>query len=240
LMKKCVLMIYPRWLTAVILILLVTTVANAAPPPVSGRVVNGFRMLTLESADIPVHLTVYRGDYVQFIVNQGGETPLIRIPELGIETRPGSDPTSVPYFKMKRSGRFVLLVDRTEGLIEVVDYRQLNYRELTASDASDMIQRQDPLILDVRTDLEYKNGHLKDAMLIPVQELQRRVGELDTYREREILVYCATGNRSTVASKILIDHGYENVFNLRHGIVDWWHRKLPKKIRSAPWISMNR
>lgn len=220
-------MIYPRWLTAVILILLVTTVANAAPPPVSGRVVNGFRMLTLESADIPVHLTVYRGDYVQFIVNQGGETPLIRIPELGIETRPGSDPTSVPYFKMKRSGRFVLLVDRTEGLIEVVDYRQLNYRELTASDASDMIQRQDPLILDVRTDLEYKNGHLKDAMLIPVQELQRRVGELDTYMEREILVYCATGNRSTVASKILIDHGYENVFNLRHGIVDWWHRKLP-------------
>ena len=219
--------IFSPWAAAIIMMLMAVTIANAAPPPVSGRVVNGFRVLTLESADIPVHLTVYRGDYVQFIVNQGRETSLIRIPELGIETRPGSDPTSVPYFKMKRSGRFVLLVDRTEGLIEVVDYRQPNYRELTAADASDMIQRQDPLILDVRNDLEYKNGHLKDAMLIPVQELQRRVEELDTYKEREILVYCATGNRSTVASKVLIDHGFAHVFNLRHGIIDWWHRKLP-------------
>ena len=225
-MKKCNLMILLRWLTVVIL-LLAATVANAAPLSVSGRVVNGFRLLTLENTDIPIHMTVYRGDYVKFIVGQGGETPLIRIPELGIETRPGSDHAAAPYFKMKRSGRFALSVNRTEGLIQVVDYRQSNYREITAAEAFDIIQRQDPLILDVRTDLEYKNGHLKDAMLIPVQELQRRVGELDTYREREILVYCATGNRSTVASKVLIDHGFAHVFNLRHGIVDWWHRKLP-------------
>lgn len=217
--------IVSTWLTIIIVMLITCTIANAAP--VSGKIVGGFRVIKLENVNIPVHLTVYRGDYVRFIVGQGENIPLIKIPKLGIETRSGYDPKSVPYFKMKQSGRFVLFVDQIEGLIEVVDYRKPNYRELSADDAFEMIQQQDPLILDVRTDFEYKMGHLKDAMLIPVQELQHRVGELDSYKAGEILVYCATGNRSTVASKILIDHGFTHIFNLRHGIFDWQQRKLP-------------
>jgi rhodanese-related sulfurtransferase len=79
----------------------------------------------------------------------------------------------------------------------------------------------------VRTPAEFKAGHLPHAVLIPVQELQRRIGELAAYRNKDILVYCATGNRSTVASKILIDQGFTNIANLRNGIVDWQRRNYP-------------
>jgi rhodanese-related sulfurtransferase len=62
---------------------------------------------------------------------------------------------------------------------------------------------------------------LANAVLIPVQELQARVKELDAFKSQGILVYCATGNRSTVASKILLDNEFNQLYNLRHGIVEW-------------------
>jgi rhodanese-related sulfurtransferase len=63
--------------------------------------------------------------------------------------------------------------------------------------------------------------------LIPVQELQGRLKELTAYIDREILVYCATGNRSTVASKILIDHDFKQIANMRYGIYGWEKKNFP-------------
>jgi rhodanese-related sulfurtransferase len=51
--------------------------------------------------------------------------------------------------------------------------------------------------------------------------------ELAELSDEPILIYCATGNRSTVASKLLIDKGFTRIFNLRHGIVDWVRNKYP-------------
>jgi rhodanese-related sulfurtransferase len=64
-------------------------------------------------------------------------------------------------------------------------------------------------------------------VLLPVQQLQGRLGDLAAYKDREILVYCATGNRSTVASKILIDNGFKQIVNMRHGIYDWAKKNFP-------------
>lgn len=79
----------------------------------------------------------------------------------------------------------------------------------------------DPIILDVRTPWEYEQGHLPEARLIPVQSLQNRVDELEEHKNRDILVYCRSGNRSTVASKLLIDEGFNRIYNLRYGILEW-------------------
>jgi len=68
---------------------------------------------------------------------------------------------------------------------------------------------------------EFAQGHLDKARLIPVQDIERRLHEIAAYKGRDILVCCATGNRSTAASKILNDHGVERVSNLRHGIAKW-------------------
>jgi rhodanese-related sulfurtransferase len=90
-----------------------------------------------------------------------------------------------------------------------------------------MIERDDPVILDVRTRREYARAHLAGSILIPLQELQARIGELSGHKDREILVYCATGNRSTVAAKILIDSGFNRIYNMRRGIAGWGQEKMP-------------
>ena len=63
--------------------------------------------------------------------------------------------------------------------------------------------------------------------MIPVRNLQTRLRELAPYKNQDILIYCATGNRSTVASKILIDNGFKRIYNMRYGISLWGRENYP-------------
>ena len=128
---------------------------------------------------------------------------------------------------MKTSGNFAFSLGEMSGVIEVVDFDRPNYREVTAQQAAELIGNTEPLVLDVRTPKEYQQGHLEGSVLIPLQELQTRWPEIADYRNQDVLIYCATGNRSTVASKILIDSGFKRIVNMRHGIVDWAQQGLP-------------
>ena len=199
----------------------------AGEPPVSGRLVDGFRILSVTETETPLQWTVYRGDYIKFELPASGGPFILSVPDLGIRQSLTGDEAAAPYFKMKQSGRFAVTLGNREGVLQVVDFHPANYREMTAAQAADFIARMDPLILDVRTPGEFKRGHLPQAMLIPVQELQRRIAELSAYHQKDILIYCATGNRSTVASKILIDQGFTRIANMRYGIADWHQRKYP-------------
>jgi rhodanese-related sulfurtransferase len=95
------------------------------------------------------------------------------------------------------------------------------YREITSDQAAKLAEDPDVLVLDVRTPEEYEAGHIKDAKLLPVQDLASRIEELSEYKDAEILVYCRSGNRSTAASRILLDSGFTNVNNLKRGIIGW-------------------
>jgi rhodanese-related sulfurtransferase len=124
---------------------------------------------------------------------------------------------------------FAFSLGEVNGNSIVLNYQQERYREVSASEAAQLINIEHPLILDVRTPGEYSSGHLQNAVLIPVQELKGRLKELAACKDREILIYCATGNRSTVASKILIDNDFKQIANMRHGIYDWVKKNFPVK-----------
>jgi len=190
----------------------------------SGEVRGGYRHLTINLASDSTKLVVYRGDYVKFTINDNhnpqSDYPL-SIPQLGISSVLKDNVKEQPYFKMKTTGTFQLILGETVGEIDVVELRQSNYSELSAEDAWKLMFKNPPLLLDVRTKEEYNRGYIKDAVLIPLQELQERTGELEQYINQPILIYCATGNRSTTASKILLDMGFKNVMNLRMGIMGW-------------------
>jgi rhodanese-related sulfurtransferase len=196
-------------------------------PPVSGTVVNGYRILPLESNPGKVDLKVYRGDYIKFKIDPSSPAPLLLMPDLAIERRLSANLAEAPYFKMKNPGTFAFSLGDIDGSITVINYRQASYREVTSREAADLIKNEDPVILDVRTPHEYNRGHLHNSVLIPVQELQGRYKELGSHKDREILIYCATGNRSTVASKILIDSGFKHIVNMRGGIYDWSNKNYP-------------
>ena len=74
-------------------------------------------------------------------------------------------------------------------------------------------------IVDVRQPKEYEQGHIPGAKLVPLPELDSRLGELD--REKSTLVYCAVGGRSRAAAQMLSGWGYGPVYNLKGGFKAW-------------------
>ena len=84
------------------------------------------------------------------------------------------------------------------------------------------------LLLDVRTPQEWSgsSGHLQGAILIPLQELEERIKELDPHQEKTIIAYCRSGNRSGTAARILKEHGFK-VVNMLGGMMEWNADRLP-------------
>lgn len=169
-----------------------------------------------------IEFTVYRGDYLKFRVeDEGLQSPVLSIPSLAITQSLTGDFRTTPYFKMKTTGTYPFSIGHVTGNITVVEYEEAQYQALTAEETARLIENISPVILDVRTHAEYAGGHLPNAILIPVQEIQQRFGELSAYQHENILIYCATGNRSTVAAKILIDNGFTRIYNMREGFHVW-------------------
>lgn len=77
----------------------------------------------------------------------------------------------------------------------------------SASAARDLVQ-QGALLLDVRTPEEHSRGHIAGSSNIPVQELHARIGELGP-TERHVVVYCRSGARSALATRMMRDAGYQ-------------------------------
>ncbi len=81
-------------------------------------------------------------------------------------------------------------------------------------------ENPDLVILDVRTpkELDGPLGKINGVINIPVQELEKRIGEIDKYKDKEIAVICRTGHRSGIATKILLKHGFTKVENVEGGM----------------------
>jgi len=75
------------------------------------------------------------------------------------------------------------------------------------------------MMLDVRTPEEYAKGHIKGAVLIPVQVLEARLAEVP--KDKQVYVYCHSGVRSAKASKLLAKHGFSNIENVLGGFEAW-------------------
>ncbi len=78
------------------------------------------------------------------------------------------------------------------------------------------------LLLDVRTATEFDGplSHIAGAVLLPIQELEQRIDELNEHKEKEIIVICRSGNRSQTGTRILISHGF-NAVNMLGGMKAW-------------------
>ncbi|PHS41093.1 MAG: sulfurtransferase [Sulfurovum sp.] len=94
-----------------------------------------------------------------------------------------------------------------------------NFESIDAKTAIHLLENDDNVtLLDVRTIEEYKEGHLRDAKLIPVHALAENLGMLKQDKHKKIIVYCQTGNRSVSASRILEANGFTPL-NVKGGIL---------------------
>lgn len=94
------------------------------------------------------------------------------------------------------------------------------YKKISAQEAKEIIESEDVIILDVRTQEEYNEGHIENSVLLPVNDISSKAEEILTDKDAIILVYCRSGNRSATASKQLIKMGYTNVYDFG-GIISW-------------------
>jgi metal-sulfur cluster biosynthetic enzyme/rhodanese-related sulfurtransferase len=122
-----------------------------------------------------------------------------------------------------------LLVTRThlaavaagEAPAHEVILRGAPYQDIAPADALSLWERTPGLfVLDVRTPQEYANGHIPNARLVPVDELEDRLGELPP-PDTLMLVHCAAGGRSTAACQTLGQRGYARLLNLAGGMHAW-------------------
>ena len=101
------------------------------------------------------------------------------------------------------------------------------FKDISPADATKLINHTETLVVDIRTASENREGHILNSKHIPTAELQKRLKELDKYKQAHVIAYCRSGNRSVAACKILKQHGFENVYNLGGGIMAWESANLP-------------
>lgn len=114
---------------------------------------------------------------------------------------------------------------RFPPLAELNRVRQLTAQEVRLQLGS----AAPPLLLDVREPEEFTGelGHIAGSRLIPLKELPARVGEIEADKEKDVVVICRAGVRSTTAAAILTGLGFEHVSNLKGGMLDWNEQRLP-------------
>ena len=95
------------------------------------------------------------------------------------------------------------------------------YEQITAEQAKTIMDAEkDYIIIDARTEEEFAEGHIENAILIPEYEIADRAEKELPDKEQLILVYCRSGRRSKIASEELVKLGYTNVKEFG-GIIDW-------------------
>ncbi|WP_440954502.1 rhodanese-like domain-containing protein [Methanosarcina sp. Mfa9] len=110
------------------------------------------------------------------------------------------------------------------------------FETVSVDEAREMLEKDDFFLLDVRTPVEFNESHIEGAVLIPLENgygsnlgpdqlLEARINEVP--KGEKILVYCRTGRRSAVASQMLADAGYTDVYNMGGGINEWMAAGYP-------------
>jgi rhodanese-related sulfurtransferase len=93
--------------------------------------------------------------------------------------------------------------------------------------ATQLINREDALLIDVRDAAEYAKGHILGAKNVPLADLERRTSEFDKHKARAVIVHCDNGSRATRALGVLKGRGFANVVNLAGGYGAWQQAGLP-------------
>ena len=90
-----------------------------------------------------------------------------------------------------------------------------------------LINNEDAVIVDVRPAKEYKTGHIVDAVNIPYSQLSEQAGQLEKHKDRPLVLVCKMGQHAGGMAKQLKAKGFEPVYRLRGGMMEWTSAQMP-------------
>jgi rhodanese-related sulfurtransferase len=98
---------------------------------------------------------------------------------------------------------------------------------LTPQEAINLVNAENGVFLDLRDAADFNKGHIVDAVHIPAAKLESRMAELEKYRDRPVVLVCKMGQQSGMAGKQLRAGGYEKVYKMSGGMMEWGNLQLP-------------
>lgn len=107
--------------------------------------------------------------------------------------------------------------------------RMSGVKQIGPQEAVMLFNHEDALMLDVREQSEWSDGHIAKARHIPLGKLKDRLSELEKYKGKPIIAVCRSGNRSGSACGLLKKAGFENLHNLAGGMQAWEQAGLPRE-----------
>jgi rhodanese-related sulfurtransferase len=137
---------------------------------------------------------------------------------------------SIAVLQFLQDNIWTVLITLTSGAMLLWSFfgnRLRGIQEIDHIAAMQLINHKNALILDVREQNEYDAGHIINSKLIPAGKLLERIGELEKYRERPIIVVCRSGQRSSSACILLNKQGFAQTQNLNGGVMAWQKAGLP-------------
>jgi rhodanese-related sulfurtransferase len=139
---------------------------------------------------------------------------------------PAADPTVVEFL---RQNYLLVGVALVSGTMLVWPYlrRATGGPWVTPGQATLLINRDDALVVDVREPAEYGAGHVLGARNVPLARIAAGGAELAKRKDKPVITYCETGNRSTGAAAALRKQGFTHVFSLSGGMKAWREAGLP-------------
>lgn len=100
-------------------------------------------------------------------------------------------------------------------------------KAVTPQQLSDMVNREDALVLDIRDSGEFRQGHIVNSLNIPLKDIDNRISELGTHKEKPVIVVCKIGQSATGITKQLKTNGFTSVYKLGGGLSEWTASNLP-------------
>ena len=112
------------------------------------------------------------------------------------------------------------------GLLLLHESRKAG-KSVSPQQLSDLVNKQEGLIVDVREHGEYSHGHIAGSVNVPSHELLKRCVEFKDHKEKPVIIVCKIGQHSTSATKQLKAEGYSEVYKLGGGLAEWTASSLP-------------
>jgi len=120
-----------------------------------------------------------------------------------------------------------LVVSGTMLIWPFIGRRFSGARDIGTLGATQLINSQNPLLLDVRETKEVEGGKLPNAVHVPLSQLASRGGELSKFVARPVIAYCERGQRGRAATAVLAKLGFKDVYHLQGGFKAWKDAGLP-------------
>ena len=114
---------------------------------------------------------------------------------------------------------FVLAV-ATTWQVSAKDISQTELQQIMKND-------KQVILLDVRTEEEFEEGHIPNAVNIPHKELEARLAELTGAKNTQVVIYCRSGRRAEVAREVLVKNGFNELDHLSGDFNEWSSNNLP-------------